>query len=307
MINLTVIEMKDIIKYLVRITIIIVVVVSLTRYFSSFKAIIKNQSINIREKPFLSCMDIVIPGIKIEESKLDIKNNVNPLKMALDIELKMADTIEKNKDYSKEEYGKNNLDPKEEDISNNLETEIAEDELELELQEAKIGLETEVQENSVPQKFTNVYGTVKIKNETKMGLTEEMLNPDISINTKNIIIYHTHTCESYTQSEKYTYEASGNFRTTDKERSVVRVGEELSNYMKKYGYSVIHDTTFYDYPSYSGSYDRSLANIQKILDSNKESEVLFDIHRDAIADSTYAPKVKIGDEYAAQIMFVIRK
>ena len=29
------------------------------------------------------------------------------------------------------------------------------------------------------------------------------------------------------------------------------------------------------------------------------------MHRDAIGDSTYAPTVKIGEEYAAQLMFVI--
>ena len=36
-----------------------------------------------------------------------------------------------------------------------------------------------------------------------------------------------------------------------------------------------------------------------------DTEILFDIHRDAIGDSSYAPTVKIGDEYAAQMMFVI--
>ena len=64
--------------------------------------------------------------------------------------------------------------------------------------------------------------TVKIKNETKTKLTQQMLTPDVKINTKKILIYHTHTCESYTPSEKYTYKKSGNFRTTDKTRSVVR-------------------------------------------------------------------------------------
>ena len=33
--------------------------------------------------------------------------------------------------------------------------------------------------------------------------------------------------------------------------------------------------------------------------------MVFDLHRDAIGDSKYAPTVKIGDEYAAQLMFVI--
>ena len=42
-----------------------------------------------------------------------------------------------------------------------------------------------------------------------------------------------------------------------------------------------------------------------ILSQNKDTDVVIDLHRDAIGDDSYAPKVKIGDEYAAQIMFVI--
>ena len=42
-----------------------------------------------------------------------------------------------------------------------------------------------------------------------------------------------------------------------------------------------------------------------MLRANNDIDIMFDLHRDAIADATYAPKVKIGDEYASQIMFVI--
>lgn len=132
-----------------------------------------------------------------------------------------------------------------------------------------------------------------------------MLTPNVDVNTENIVIYHTHTCESYTPTENYKYKASGNFRTLDINYSVARVGTELTKYMQHYGYNVIHDTTLYDYPSYSESYDRSLKAVAKILQENEETDVLFDIHRDAIGDSTYAPTVKIGDEEAAQLMFVI--
>ena len=45
--------------------------------------------------------------------------------------------------------------------------------------------------------------------------------------------------------------------------------------------------------------------MQNLLKANSNTDVIFDIHRDAIGDSSYAPKVKIGDEYAAQLMFVI--
>ena len=68
----------------------------------------------------------------------------------------------------------------------------------------------------MPEKFTTEYNGVKIRNETdNIKLTKEMLKPDSRLNTKNILIYHTHTCESYTKTEKYKYKSSGNFRTTD--------------------------------------------------------------------------------------------
>ena len=132
-----------------------------------------------------------------------------------------------------------------------------------------------------------------------------MLKPDIVIDNKNILLFHTHTCESYTPSEKFNYSQTGNFRTTDLDFSVARVGTELENYLKKYNLNVIHDTTFHDYPSYNGSYSNSLKTVQKILEEN-ESDIIIDIHRDAIGSRPdYAPLVKIGDDYCAQIMFVI--
>ena len=47
-------------------------------------------------------------------------------------------------------------------------------------------------------------------------MTEDILNPNIKIDNKNILIFHTHSCESYTPSEKYQYSQTGNYRTTDK-------------------------------------------------------------------------------------------
>lgn len=175
-----------------------------------------------------------------------------------------------------------------------------------ELKEAETGLKTEVIKTNVPEKYTSEYNGVKIRNETDdIKLTKEMLKPEVNINTKNILIYHSHACECYTQTEKYKYKASGNFRTKDINYSVVRVGTELTKYMEHYGYKVIHDTTLYDYPSYNESYDRSLRGVTNLLEKNKNTDILFDIHRDAIGDSKYAPTVKIGEEEAAQLMFVI--
>ena len=222
--------------------------------------------------------------------------------MALGVELGMMDSIEKNGANTE------NVENAAENVVENetsAENAIGNNNIDDEIQEAETGLKTEVLENSVPEKYTSEYNGVKIRNETdNIKLTKEMLVPEVDVNTKNILIYHTHTCESYTQTDNYKYKASGNFRTKDLNCNMVRVGAELEKYLKHYGYNVIHDTTIYD-SSYSQSYDRSLKGVAKLLEENKDTDILFDMHRDAIGDSSYAPTVKIGDDEAAQLMFVI--
>lgn len=97
----------------------------------------------------------------------------------------------------------------------------------------------------------------------------------------------------------------GNYRTTNQSFSVVRVGDELTNYLGNYGFNVHHSKDFHDYPAYTGSYSRSLKTVQNIL-SNFNSDIIIDLHRDAIGSKEdYAPLVKIGDDYCAQLMFVM--
>jgi len=103
----------------------------------------------------------------------------------------------------------------------------------------------------------------------------------------------------------YEYEATGNYRTTDLNYSVARVGTELTNYLKEKEFNVTHNTTYHDYPAYSGSYARSLNTLEGLLEG-KNTQLVFDLHRDAVGSSNeYAPTIKINDNYVAQIMFVI--
>ena len=169
-------------------------------------------------------------------------------------------------------------------------------------------LETHVvEENNIKATYTDTYTNVEIKNSSKYELTEEILNPDIVLdNKKDIIILHTHTCESYTPTDKFNYTMTGNYRTTDLNYSVSRVGDELAKYLENYGYNVNHDKSVNDYPAYTGSYNRSLEAVKRDLKENSSTQIIFDLHRDAVGSSNeYAPTVKIGDEYVAQIMFVI--
>lgn len=302
MVNVTVINRKDVVKYLVRIGIAIIMVSILARYFSGLKEKNISNMVKIEEeskKAFISCLDDTIPTIqevnKNEIGDLDNDNYVEPLKLALTKELGVLNSIEKK--YVSEEL-----------IELSNESSISSEDLEEQDRAKKvpIGVETEVLPSNVPTKYTNTHNSVQIKNESKYSLTEEMLDTNgVNVNNKNILIFHTHTCESYTPTETSKYNQTGNFRTTDLNFSVARVGTELEKKLKSYGYNVIHNTTYHDYPSYNGSYGNSLVTVQNLLKTNKDFDVVIDIHRDAIADSSYAPTVKIGDEYAAQLMFVI--
>ncbi len=95
-----------------------------------------------------------------------------------------------------------------------------------------------------------------------------------------VLILHTHGSEAYSQSGG-AYEESDHSRTEDKTKNVVQVGEVLAEGLEAEGLHVLHDTELYDYPSYSGSYGRSLAAAQRTLEENPSVKVVLDLHRDA--------------------------
>ena len=322
MFNVTVIKGKDAIKYLVRIIIISILIFILSRYFVNFN----KDSVLAKEKKevnlkLISCIEETLPQakqIQVNNSENKKENTISKeekeeknIKEILSKELNFLENIEK-KDYKIEKLANDQVSIEE---KNNNQNEIIEenndenikdvDEEVKNVEQARTNVETEVIQNSVPNKYTDTYNNVQIKNESGLEINDSDLNFDLNFNKKDILIFHTHTCESYTSSEKYSYEQNGNFRTTDLNFSVAKVGDELSNQLMSYGFNVTHDKTYHDYPAYSGSYARSLTTVQNIINSGYAADIVIDIHRDAIADSTYAPKVKIGDEYASQLMFVI--
>ena len=228
MINMAVVNLKDILKYFLKITIVIVVIVGITKYITDGRNQI--DKINIGSNAtFLSCFDITIPGIASLNHEAVSTNNSNkqdPLQLALGVELEMLTSVKQKENV--DELASNNT-SEEENMQTNSQNEGQNTENSATVQKAETGLKTEVQESNVPEKYSTQYNGVKIRNETDYKLTDEILTPDIEINKENILIFHTHTCESYTASEKYQYKQTGNFRTTDRNYSVVRVGREVKD------------------------------------------------------------------------------
>lgn len=297
MFNITVINIKDIIKYLVTFTLIIVIIVGITRYLIGLKdnANISNElnsKINfISQNSFLACLDETLPSIEHTNEEIN--------KIASEDDEEQGDILHK---ILQVELAQ--IDAKQEEVPQN--TAVAENTTEQPQEQSSTEQKTEVvTQNPIASNPTNTYGAVQLKNETGYSITPEMLVPDVEVNKSNIVIFHTHTCESYTATEQNPYTPTGTYRTTDLNYTVARVGDELTNYLTQYGYNVVHDKTYHDYPAYSGSYNRSLETVQNVLAQNP-SDIVIDLHRDAIgSNSNYAPTVRIGEDYAAQLMFVI--
>ena len=140
------------------------------------------------------------------------------------------------------------------------------------------------------------------------AMAQAELARDLPEEGPQILIVHTHGSEAYTPDGTDTYVATGECRTADKTKSVVRVGEEVAKVLTEMGLTVVHDTELYDYPAYNGSYDRSLAAVEHWLAQYPTIQVVLDIHRDALigADGTvYKPITTINGESCAQVMLVM--
>ena len=301
MFNVTVINAKKSLIRVIILIIAIIVVFALTKIIKRFKT---NEilQINISDK-LIHCLNSEIPAIDSmyysanntikEDEEEELQSIVGRL---LSIELAQIEEMEKDENIIKPTEENN-------EMANFQNEEINEPQ---KIEEVATNLATKiVTQNPISESYNIEINGVKIKNETSFEIDEGILNTALEINKENVLIFHTHTCESYTPSEQYSYQQTGNFRTTDLNYTVSKVGDELNKYLLGYGFKVTHDKTYHDYPAYSGSYTRSATTVEKVLKTNS-SDIIIDLHRDAIGSkSNYDPSVKIGEEVAAQLMFVI--
>ena len=201
MFNVTIIKLRDVFK----IIFILIIIYLLSKF------IFKNVSIkkNINISTITSSNEFLISGINNESNiiKNISKENVVKDEQTEDIEENETDLLLKNI----LKVGSNIFNVKELEIDIGQDDSVKQEENIVQpVQEEINPSNTEViTQNPLPENYNKEYEGIKIKNETSYELTDDMLNSDaLNINSNNIIIFHTHTCESYTQSEKYTYEPS---------------------------------------------------------------------------------------------------
>ncbi len=162
-----------------------------------------------------------------------------------------------------------------------------------------------------PEGYT-VCGRVYISNSTDHALSvtelQQPFDAELTAEAPQVLILHTHGSEAYTPAEGTNIVWSGDCRTTDSRWNVVRAGDAVAEALAAEGISVLHDRTLYDYPNYSGAYDRSLAAIETYLAQYPSIRFILDVHRDAVADedgNQYKLVSPTAEGVAAQLSLVV--
>ncbi len=163
---------------------------------------------------------------------------------------------------------------------------------------------------NAPQSYNNVY----MKNASGLDVDiKTMLNSSLSFKIAEteepqVLIMHTHTTESFMETDSEFYTESFTSRNRDNEKNMVKVGEIVTEKLNKAGIKTLHDKTQHDYPEYTGSYTRAAKTINSYLKKYPSIKIVLDLHRDAVSsgDSDKVKLVsKIDGRKAAQVMLVM--
>lgn len=121
---------------------------------------------------------------------------------------------------------------------------------------------------------------------------ENLLAKDLTIekraDTPQILIHHTHGTEGFLD----TVEGQG--------KTILEVGDYLTELLESYGYRVIHDRSVYPYDT---AYSEANSRVRDILAQNPSVEVVIDLHRDATASRNRYTVELDGETYAPLMFF----
>ncbi len=216
--NIAVINIRDIIKWAIILAFIIIIIVSgiiLVKGKDKLKDV--DEASAEEDSSFLYYIDTEIPLISEKEEKpKKPRKEVSSRSKILDTQLAMLYNLDEDKENEEVLLGQND-------------GELDENQEEAEPENKKVegteAVETKViTEKNIEASFTDEKNNIQVKNQSKYDVKDLITNSNYEIKNKNkVIIYHTHTCESYTSSDKYSYEMTGAYRTTDLSYTVAKV------------------------------------------------------------------------------------
>lgn len=151
---------------------------------------------------------------------------------------------------------------------------------------------------------------VSVKNQPGYALDVEAmlqspLDWDLTAREPTVLILHSHTCESYQNTENYA--PSDPYRTQDSRYNMISIGRQLASSLEEKGICVIHDTTIHDYPSYNDAYTLSRQTVKSYLEKYPSIALVLDLHRDAYTDAAgnqASQTVTINGQEASRLMLV---
>lgn len=121
--------------------------------------------------------------------------------------------------------------------------------------------------------------------------------PPPRVESPRVLIYHTHTSESYVPVSGQTHLHNG-------KGDIVRAGEKLTALLKEqYGIETVHSDTIHDQYPFREAYQRSEVTVKTLLAKHPQLEVVLDLHRDATPGLEH--KVPIKGKTAAKIILVV--
>lgn len=154
----------------------------------------------------------------------------------------------------------------------------------------------------------------EVENESEAGNETEVAsmsskyvdNVLVTKDQPQILVYHTHGGETYTNSPE------GNYHSDDKANSTLEIGALLTKELAKKGRGVVHNTTYHDIPEFIGAYSRSLKTIETMQAKYDSLDIIVDLHRDG-RDFNKIPKEEFHDlcttnmngESVAKFCFVV--
>lgn len=153
-------------------------------------------------------------------------------------------------------------------------------------------------QSKIPDSFYNLDIEALLKQGAELSIND--------VSKPTVLVYHSHTTESYTLLDVGYYTSSTDLRSDDNSKNVVRVGDELCKYLEMQGIGVIHDTEIHDV-NYSASYDNSRETVEKYLEEYPTIEITIDLHRDDITyddDTKVKPTAVINGKKAARMMLI---
>lgn len=134
-----------------------------------------------------------------------------------------------------------------------------------------------------------------------------------------VLVLHTHATECYFEDrtnlsefaaegvESYFLESETSFRTSDPQKSVVKVGTVFSEELNRLGIPTLHCTTLHDENDFNSAYINSAETVKQYLKEYPSIQYVIDLHRDSVVrgDSFVKSYTEIEGEATAQVMLVV--